>query len=68
LADVSADAAALPVVKQKIGRDDWTMRAFMVAIALYLVVALALPLYAMMSKSFETYRFELNRFEVQVDT
>lgn len=57
----------LPVVKQKIGRDDWTMRAYMVAIAIYLVVALALPLYVMMSKSFETYRFELSKFELQVD-
>jgi iron(III) transport system permease protein len=68
LADITHSAAqALPVVKQKVGRDDWIMRAYMVAIAIYLIVALALPLYVMMSKSFETYRFELSKFELQVD-
>lgn len=68
MADTSNSARLkLPVVKQRIGRDDWTMRAYMVVIAVYLVVALALPLYVMMSKSFETYRFELSQFEVQVD-
>ena len=68
MADITgASGQTQPIVKQKIGRDDWTMRAFMVVIAIYLVVALALPLYAMMSKSFETYRFELDRFELQVD-
>ena len=35
------------------------MRAFMAVIGLYLLVALAFPLYAMLSKSFETYAFEL---------
>ncbi|MCZ4282960.1 putative 2-aminoethylphosphonate ABC transporter permease subunit [Kiloniella laminariae] len=40
-------------VKAKASRDDWTMRAFMLMIGTYLVVALAFPLYAMLSKSFE---------------
>ncbi len=57
-----------PFVKPKLGRDDWTQRAFMGVIALYLVVALALPLYAMLSKSFSTYRFDLTGYEVQVST
>jgi iron(III) transport system permease protein len=43
------------------------MRAFMVVIGLYLLVALAFPLYAMLSKSIETYSFQLETFELQVD-
>ena len=40
-----------PAIKPKVSRDDWTMRAFIGVIGLYLVVTLALPLYTMMSKS-----------------
>ncbi|RMD60974.1 MAG: putative 2-aminoethylphosphonate ABC transporter permease subunit [Alphaproteobacteria bacterium] len=54
-------------IRPKLNRDDWLMRAFMVAIALYLIVALALPLYAMLSKSFEIYSFRLDTIEFQVD-
>jgi hypothetical protein len=36
-------------------------------IALYLILSLALPLYAMLSKSMTTYRFNLDAFEVQVN-
>ena len=38
-------------IKHKISRDDWQMRLFMAIIALYLLVAVALPLYAILSKS-----------------
>ena len=55
-----------PLVKAKLGRDDWTQRGFMLVIALYLFVALALPLYAMLSKAFSIYQFDLTNFEVQV--
>lgn len=55
-----------PLVKPKLGRDDWTQRSFMLVIAIYLIIALALPLYAMLSKAFSTYYFDLNQFEVQV--
>ena len=50
-----ADRAAVPapLIKAKVGRDEWTMRAFMVLIGLYLVATLALPLWAMLSKSFQ---------------
>lgn len=69
MADISnSGPTSLPLVKPKVGRDDWTMRAYMVIIAIYLVVALAMPLYVMMSKSFDTYSFNLSRFEIQVDT
>ncbi len=46
-----ATATAAPLIKPKVGRDDWQMRAFMGIIALYLVVSLAMPLYVMLSKS-----------------
>ena len=55
-----------PVVKGKLSRDDILMRGGMVVIALYLVITLVLPLYAMFSKSFSTYQFELAQYEVQV--
>ena len=53
-------------LKARLGRDDFVMRGFMAVIALYLIVALALPLYAMLSKSFSTYRFDLTAYEFQV--
>jgi iron(III) transport system permease protein len=62
---LSSPAGAL--IRPKLGRDDWMMRAFMVVIGLYLLVALAFPLYAMLSKSIETYSFQLEKFELQVD-
>ena len=54
-------------IKPKISRDDWAMRAFMVMIGLYLLISLAFPLYAMLSKSFETYGFDLAAVEFQVN-
>ncbi|MGJ8569337.1 MAG: putative 2-aminoethylphosphonate ABC transporter permease subunit [Hoeflea sp.] len=53
-------------IKLKLDRDGAIKRAFMAVIALYLIVALALPLYAMLSKSFVTYSFDLARYEFQV--
>jgi len=61
-----AEAIPGPRVKPKLGRDEWTQRGFMLVIGLYLVVALALPLYAMLSKAFSTFSFDLNSYEVQV--
>ena len=56
-----------PVIRPKTSKDDRTMIGFMLVIGLYLIVALAFPLYAMLSKSFSTYSFDLNNFEFQVD-
>ncbi len=53
-------------VKPKLGSDDWLMRGFIAIIALYLIIALALPLYAMLSKAFSTYYFDLTQFEFQI--
>ncbi len=43
------------------------MLGFILVICLYLLITLALPLYAMLSKSFSTFAFELDNFEFQVD-
>ncbi len=40
-------------VKPKSSTDDWIMRTAMLAIALYLMLAIAFPLYAILSKSFQ---------------
>lgn len=53
-------------IKLKLDRDGTIKRGFMAVIGLYLIVALALPLYAMLSKSFVTYSFDLARYEFQV--
>jgi len=52
-------------IKLKLDRDATIKRGFMAVIGLYLIVALALPLYAMLSKSFVTYSFDLTRYEFQ---
>jgi len=69
-AEAAAVAAAAPAkgrpLRARLGRDDLVMRGFMAVIALYLVIGLALPLYAMLSKSFSTYRFDLTAYEFQV--
>ena len=46
----SLPAGSMPVAK--LGSDDWIMRGFIALIAVYLIVALAMPLYAMLSKGF----------------
>ena len=62
--------ATLPAgrpLRMRLDHDAWVKRAIMAVIGLYLVVALALPLYTMLSKSFTTYSFDLSRYEFQVD-
>ncbi|MGE3362094.1 MAG: putative 2-aminoethylphosphonate ABC transporter permease subunit [Rhizobiaceae bacterium] len=61
-------AAALPAgraLRQQLASDDLVKRGLMLVISLYLIVALALPLYVLLSKSLSTYRFDLNAFEIQ---
>jgi len=43
----------LPLVREKLSRDDWIMRTCMVLIGLFLVAFILLPLYTMLSKSVE---------------
>ncbi|MEE9336069.1 MAG: putative 2-aminoethylphosphonate ABC transporter permease subunit [Granulosicoccaceae bacterium] len=66
-----SDIRTLPAgqeVKPVLSRDDLMMRLFMALIAIYLIVTLVFPLYAMLSKSVSTYSFDLNQFEFQVST
>ncbi len=42
-----------PAIKPKLGRDDLVMRTCMIVLGVFLVCAVLLPLYTMMSKSFE---------------
>ena len=49
MSSVSAEVLTAPIVKPKSSRDDWTMRAFMGVIALYLVISLAMPLFMMLA-------------------
>jgi len=53
-------------IKAKLGSDDWVMRGFIALIALYLIVALAFPLYSMLSKAFSTFQMDLSHYELQV--
>lgn len=63
---IKADEIPGPLVKPKLGKDDWLMRGFIAMIAIYLIVALAFPLYAMLSKAFSTFSYDLTQFEFQV--
>ena len=56
-----------PIIRPKTSKDDRLMAGFMIVTALYLFIALAFPLYAMLSKSFTTAAFDLDKFEFQVN-
>ena len=65
---MSASATTLPAgraLHQEVSSDDMVKRGLMVVISLYLIVALAIPLYVLLSKSLSTYEFNLNAFEIQ---
>lgn len=67
MTDLSADKLpAGPAIKGKLSRDDIIMRLGMVVIALYLVATLVFPLWAMLSKSFSTFQFNLGAYELQI--
>ncbi|AHD03642.1 putative 2-aminoethylphosphonate ABC transporter permease subunit [Leisingera methylohalidivorans] len=53
-------------IRGKLSRDDIIMRGSMIVIGLYLLITMVFPLYAMLSKSFSTYTFDLAAYEVQV--
>ncbi len=67
MTDLSADKLpAGPAIKGKLSRDDIIMRLGMVVIALYLIATLVFPLWAMLSKSFSTFQFNLGAYELQI--
>ena len=43
-----------PALKPKVSGEDWIMRVVLVGIALYLLITMVFPLYAILSKSFQT--------------
>lgn len=55
------------VSRPKFDSDKWIMRCFICVIGLYLLITLAFPLFMMVTKSFETYTFELINVEFQVN-
>ncbi len=55
MAEAATAPLIAPAIKPKISRDDWAMRGFMVVIGLYLLIALAFPLFTMLSKSFQNH-------------
>jgi iron(III) transport system permease protein len=62
-------ALAMPpgrALRPQISSDDVVKRGLMIVIGLYLVVALAVPLAVLLSKSLSTYRFDLSAYEFQV--
>ena len=48
-----ATAVAVAPATRRLARDEWVARAAVVAIAVWLLVTVALPLYALLSKSFQ---------------
>ncbi|MBT5266332.1 MAG: putative 2-aminoethylphosphonate ABC transporter permease subunit [Rhodospirillaceae bacterium] len=52
-ASLTAQTSDRAIVRPKLSRDDWIMRTVMVAIGVFLLIAVLLPLYTMMSKSVE---------------
>jgi iron(III) transport system permease protein len=66
---MTAAALTMPegrALRQQISSDDIVKRGLMLVISLYLIVALAAPLYVLLSKSVSTYRFNLDSYEFQV--
>ncbi|MDH5750248.1 MAG: putative 2-aminoethylphosphonate ABC transporter permease subunit, partial [Rhodospirillales bacterium] len=50
---LSALALKSPAIRPKVSSDDWIMRAGMGAIGVFLLIAVVLPLYWILSKSFQ---------------
>ena len=65
MAAVAERSIATRRIRAKLGRDDILLRAVMAVIGLYLLVTLAFPLWAMLSKSFEAYEFRLAEIQVE---
>ena len=46
-------ATSVPVIAQKVSREAWVARAGVILLAAWLVLSIALPLWALLSKSFQ---------------
>ena len=67
MVDLTLNPAKAVKIRPQAGSDAWIMRAFMLVIGIYLFITLALPLYTMLSKSFNTFYFDLSRYEIQIN-
>ncbi len=53
MADATQLLATAPVVRPKVSADDWVMRGGLAALGAFLLVAIVLPLYTLLSRSFQ---------------
>ncbi|MGI9407715.1 MAG: hypothetical protein ACR2O4_15180, partial [Hyphomicrobiaceae bacterium] len=53
MTDAAAPSPPFEITKPKLSRDDWIMRGFIIAVGIWMVIAVLLPLYFMLSKSVE---------------
>lgn len=60
-------AVAAKPVRARMSRDDIIMRGAMLVLGVFLLVAIVLPLYSMLSKSFETFTYKFSTIEFQVN-
>ena len=68
MVDLALNSARIaPKIRPKAGSDAWIMRSFVLVIGIYLFVTLAMPLYSMLSKSINTFHFDLSQYEIQIN-
>lgn len=53
MVSTTADIATTARIRPKLGRDDWILRGCLVLLGLFLLISILLPLYTMLSKSFQ---------------
>ncbi|MDH3663368.1 MAG: putative 2-aminoethylphosphonate ABC transporter permease subunit, partial [Alphaproteobacteria bacterium] len=65
MATVTAALPSEKPIRAKLGRDDWTLRILIGLVGLYLLAALAFPLYAILTKSVDVYDFRFAAIEIE---
>ena len=65
MASVATDVTSAKPIRAKLGRDDWTLRILIGLVGLYLLATLALPLYAILTKSATVYDFRFAEIEIE---
>lgn len=53
MVSTTADIITTARIRPKLGRDDWILRGCLVLLGLFLLISILLPLYTMLSKSFQ---------------
>ena len=65
MASVTTDVTSAKPIRAKLGRDDWTLRILIGLVGLYLLATLALPLYAILTKSATVYDFRFAEIGIE---